>query len=894
MKINSTLLFLLLWFSVIHAQDKEPWKKINLSATQATAKLLGKLESNNAVLFQLDEGTLKTKLKEVQDKSLSNTTIQITVPNAKGDLEKFVIHEDSNFEAELQAKYPDIRSYSGKGVTDPTAVLNFSMSPLGIQTMITRNGNQMEFIEKDTENNDVYVVFDSKSKLKERLPFSCTTADETALVKKISNQTAKLVSSNQKFRTLRLALSCTGEYAKYHSGTAAPTVAVALAAMNATMTRVNGVFNRDLAVKLILIANNNLVVYTDATTDPYSASGVGVGDENTAGTWGTELQNTLTSVIGSANYDIGHLFGATGGGGNAGCIGCVCNTGKGSAYTSPSNGIPKGDTFDIDFVAHEMGHQLGANHTFSYDIEGTGVSVEPGSGSTIMGYAGITTDYDVEQHSQDYFSFVSISQIQTNLATKTCPVTTTISVGEPTVNAGADYTIPKGTAFVLKGTGGTSTALTYTWEENDSATSASGDSSMALSTKANGPLFRSFSPVNTTTRYMPSFENVLSGRLRSRWESVADVARTLHFVLTARDNAAEGLAQTISDEMVVNVSGAAGPFEVTSQNIDNLSWFQNTKQIVTWNVNGTNSLPGSSKVNIKLSTDNGVTFPITLAADVANDGSEEFTVPNVSSQFCRILIEPTDNIYYAVNSKAFAIGYTVVSSCQAYSFATPFNIPEQGSFASRTITVPSSDSFVSDVNVNVDISHTYFSDVQMELMSPQGTIVKLLYNGCSDVNGHLLINYDDAGGNLSCGSTTLQTVAPLGVLSSFNGESPQGTWSLRIRDIFTNDTGVLNAASVSICTQNYTLVPYDEINTDLIVSSSTNDENFNVKYISTSTNEIEILVFNTSGRRIFDKKYPNNGGFSQDVKLQTKPQAGIYFVTLLDGEIKKTAKMIIK
>ncbi len=891
MKINSVFVFLLLWFSVVHAQDKDPWKRIYTSTIQATNKLQGKSAAKDFIVFQLDETSLKNRLKSVQDKVSLSAAIEITVPNAKGVLEKFSIRENSNFEADLQAKYPDIRAYSGTGITDAAAVLNFSMSPSGIQTMITRGGNQMEFIEKSSENEDLYVVFDSKDRLKERLPFSCTTADASSLTKKTNNQSAKLVSSDKKFRTLRLALSCTGEYAAYHGGT----VALALAAMNATMTRVNGIFNRDLAVKLIIIANNNLVIYTNAATDPYSNSDVGVGDENTAGKWGPELQTTLTSVIGSVNYDIGHLFGASGGGGNAGCIGCVCDAAKGSAYTSPSNNVPKGDTFDIDFVAHEMGHQLGANHTFSYDIEGTGVSVEPGSGSTIMGYAGITTDYDVELHSKDYFSFASISQIQTNLATKSCPVTTTINTNLPAVNAGADYIIPKGTAFVLKGTGGSSSAVTYVWEENDSATSADGDLSFALSTKTNGPLFRSLPPVNTPVRYMPSFENVSAGRLASKWESVATVARTLHFVLTARDNAADGLAQTLSDEMIVNVNAAVGPFEVTSQNIDNLTWFQSTDQTVTWNVNGTNGLAGSSKVNIKLSTDNGVTFPIVLASDVSNNGSQVVTVPNVSSKLCRILIEPTDNIFYAINSKAFAIGYTSASSCQAFNFiTTPFNIPEQGNFATKTISFPSSGTSVVDVNVNVDISHTYFSDIQMELVSPKGTVVKLFYNGCSTKNGQLQLNYDDAGTDLSCSFTGLQTVTPLGVLANFNGEDPQGTWTLRIRDIFTSDTGVLNAASVNICTQNFTLVPFEEINKDLRVSSDSYDGNFNVKYNSTSSNPIEIVVYNTSGKRIFDKKYINNGAFNQDVKLQSRPQAGIYFVSLIDGGIKKSTKIIIK
>ncbi len=886
MKINSLFVFLLLWFSVIHAQEKEPWKRIS----QTTDKLISKSATKTAVLFQLDEEALKTKLESIQDKQASNATIQITIPNANGVLEKFSIHEDSNFEPELQAKYPDIRSYSGIGITDASAVLNFSMSPLGIQTMIARNG-QMEFIEKDTDNKNLYVVFDSKNKLKEHLPFSCTTIDETGLVNKKSNQTSKLVSSNKTFRTLRLALSCTGEYAAFHGGT----VDAALAAMNATMTRVNGIFNRDLAVKLLLIANNDQLIYLNASADPYSIASIGVGSSDVVGAWSDELQTTLNSKIGDANYDIGHLFGATGGGGNAGCIGCVCDAGKGSAYTSPSNDIPRGDAFDIDFVAHEMGHQLGANHTFSYELEGEGVSVEPGSGSTIMGYAGITTDYDVEQRSDDYFSFVSISQIQNNLATKNCPVTTTISANEPAVNAGADYTIPKGTPFVLQGTGDASPAVTYTWEQNDSATSSSGNSSIALSTKTDGPLFRSFPPVSTPVRYMPNFENVKAGRLISRWESVSDVARTLHFVLTARDNADEGLAQIISDEMVVNVDAAVGPFEIISQNIDNLSWFQNSSQTVKWNVNGTSSLPGASRVNIKLSTDNGVSFPIILASNVANDGSEAITVPDVSAQLCRILIEPTDNIFYAINSKTFAIGNLVETSCQTFDFDTPFTIPEQSNFASRTIVVPATAEVISDVNFNVTISHEYFSDVQMELVSPQGTVVKLFYSDCGTTDGVLDLVYDDAGGDLSCGNATLQTVAPLGVLSSFNGENPSGTWTLRIRDIFTSDSGVLNAASISICTPSYTAISADQITKDLRVSSNPNNGSFNVKYISTSSdNEIEIFVYDLSGKRLFAEKYPNNGGISQDVQLSNKPQAGVYFVTLVDGDTKKTAKMIIE
>ena len=893
MKIKSLFVIFLMCFSVVHAQDKEPWKRIESTSVQTTAKLLGKVEVSNAVLFQLDEETLKAKLKTVQDKTDAEAKIVLTIPNVNGVLEQFLIHEDSNFEPELQAKYPEIRSYSGIGMTDVTAVLNFSMSPSGIQTMISRKGNQMEFIEKDKRNNGVYVVFDSGKKSMERLPFSCNTLDLSVTINK-NSQTAKLVSSDKKFRTLRLALSCTGEYAVYHGGPN-PDVSDVLAAMNATLTRVNGIYNRDLAVKLLLIANNDLIVYTDASSDPYSEAEEGVGTAEVAGKWSNELQTTLNTVIGSSNYDMGHLFGASGGGGNAGCIGCICDSGKGSAYTSPANDIPEGDNFDIDFVAHEMGHQLGANHTFTYDIEGTISNVEPGSGSTIMGYAGITTDYDVEMHSDDYFSFISISQIQNNLVTKTCPVSTTISSSSPIVNAGADYVIPKGTAFVLKGTGDASSAVSYCWEENDVATTASGDLSFAVSSKTNGPLFRSLPPVSTPVRYMPALENVLAGRLTNKWESVPSVGRTLHFVLTARDNAGEGFAQTLSDEMVVTVNSNTGPFEVTSQNMDNLSWFKGAKQEITWNVNNTNTLSGAATVNIKLSTDNGISFPITLASAVANDGSEIVTVPDVSSQFCRILIEPINNIFYAVNSKTFAIDYLISPDCQNYDFVTPFDIPEQGNFdTSRTFTVPATDTSIANVSVDLDVSHTYFSDIQMDLISPQGTVVKLFHNVCGGASGRLKLNFNDAGSELSCSSGALQTVVPLGVLGEFNGENPQGTWTLRMRDMFTNDSGVLNSASVSICTRDFTLVP-DEIDEEVRVSSNPNDGNFNVQYISTSVNPyIELYVFDVSGNRLFQEKYANNGGFNENVQLPNRPRSGVYFVLLKDGSTEKKTKMIVK
>jgi len=899
MKINTVFLFLLVCCVSSYAQNQSAWKKVSQGTVSESDKRTFKSDSDREMLFQFDDSVFKSELIASQNNTGKNKKIEISIPNTEGILEKFIVWEASNFEPELQEKYPDIKSYAGRGITDSNATLYFSFSKKGIQTMVLRIGGESEFIEKYPEDRSLYKVFSAKGRVKGKLPFICTT-EEKNLNKELLNNTAKIASNNKSFKTLRLALSCTGEYAVYHGGTEAD----AMDAMNATMTRVNGIFNRDLAVRLILIANNNLVIYTNASTDPYSDASVGVGDGSTPGPWSQELQGNLDNVIGSANYDIGHLFGASGGGGNAACIGCVCGSGKGSAYTSPADDKPEGDSFDIDFVAHEMGHQLGAAHTFSHFIEGTGVSVEPGSGSTIMGYAGVTTYYDVQAHSDDYFSYASINQIQNNLAGKSCPVSIPITTNSPPiVNAGSDYTIPKGTAFVLKGSGSDpdGDTITYTWEQSDSAVNGENEGSIAFPTKTNGPLFRSLSPSNSPVRYMPNYNDVLANRLTNRWESVSNVARVLHFILTARDNAVLEGAQTNFDEMIVDVSGTVGPFVVTSQNTDGLSWFQGERQTITWDVNNTNTLSGSSAVNIKLSTDGGLTFPINLALNTPNDGSERIIVPNVdAAKYCRILIEPTDNIYYALNSKDFAIGYDVNFTCNTYNFSAPFQIPESTTYATRTINFPPTTAIVSDVNLKVAFMHTYLSDIEMDIISPKGTTVKLFDKNCGDTDGSLLINYDDNGGDFICGSSALQTVAPVNIvpfqfLASFNEEDPSGSWKLRVRDVYPEDTGTLNSASITICTKSFTLVPYSVNNYEFTTTPNPNEGVFTVKFTSKSPSEkIKVFVYDILGKVLFAEEYPNVGDFVQEIELPNKPQTGVYFVRLTDGQVEKVSKILIK
>ncbi|WP_395057686.1 reprolysin-like metallopeptidase [Flavobacterium sp.] len=652
----------------MQAQTSKYWSTHNATTNKirATDKGVARLSFPKTFdLYDLNTAQLRNSLFSTINRS-NNQIVTITLPNADGEFEQFEMTEASNFEPALQAQFPEIRAYSGKGITDRYATIKLSISPQGIQTMIFRTDKENEFIEPYSQDHSVYAIFKSQRE-KGKLPWTCST-DDHALVLDINNQIPSTnKSSTAQLKVMRLAQSCNGEYAAYFGASTAGNSAdqaKVLAAFNATLTRCNGVYEKDLALHLNLIANTTSVIFYNAATDPYST---------TLSQWNSQLQTTLTNTIGAANYDIGHMFGASGGGGNAGCIGCVCGTAKGSGITSPADGIPQGDNFDIDYVVHEVGHQLGGNHTFSNSNEGSGVSKEVGSGVTIMGYAGITSQ-DIAPHSIDIYHETTIAQIQANLATKTCPVTTSISANNatPIVNAGLDYTIPKSTPFTLTGSAtdaNTGDTLTYCWEQNDDGGTQTGASSVASIAKTSGPNWRSWSPTASPTRYFPIIQSVVAnsattagtGNDSINVEALSSVARTLNFRLTVRDNAPYSsvapikVGQTNFDDMVVTVNATAGPFTVSSPNTA-VSYAGGSSQTVTWNVAGTTANGvNCANVDIYLSTDGGLTYPVALLLGTPNDGTQAVTIPNTPGTSNRIMVKGANHIFFDISNINFTI-----------------------------------------------------------------------------------------------------------------------------------------------------------------------------------------------------------------------------------------------
>ncbi len=713
MKKSLLILTLIFSFGQMIAQGSSVWHKVTSNITSKKVRVQQNINNEGEYYFSIDINAFKQPLANVKDKFSKQKGVVVEFPNLKGEIEKFQVWENSNMTPDFQALFPQIRAYVGKGITNLGATINFSVSPQGLQTVLFRTDGETEFIEAYDKEATAYVVYSSKNRIKKA--FNCTTPNEQLETELLNTSSIFSKSSAGSSKTMRLALSCTAEYANAFNATSSADVALVVAAMNATMTRVNGVYEKDIAVHLNMI-NNTSIIYYDPTTDPYS-------DAANMNNWNAELQANLTSVITAANYDIGHLFGASGGGGNAGCIGCVCVAStKGSGITSPGAGLPQGDSFDIDYVAHEMGHQLGGNHTFTQASEGTIAQTEPGSGSTIMGYAGIT-NYDVQGHSDPIFSYKSIYQIQTNLNSKTCPVSTSLvgTNATPAVNAGADYTIPVGTAFMLTGTAtdaNSSDVLTYLWEQNDVGTAANA-SSQVLQSKAAGPNFRTFKPSTNKFRYFPQMGKILSGTLlvttssNSNWESVSSVARTLNFTFTARDNHA-GSGQTATDASIVTVNTTGGAFSVSSQSTTGISYPGLSTQTVTWVPGSTASAPfNSPTVDILISTNvstsletfnattptspNATTWT-TIASGVPNNGSYAVTLPNVTANTttCRFMVKAVGNIFLAINAKNFTITPALANETFGLNNFALYPNPNKGNFSIQFESIS-----INDINIAV-------------------------------------------------------------------------------------------------------------------------------------------------------------------------------------------------
>ena len=594
-----------------------------------------------------------------------NLTPEILLPKPDGQMARFHVWESSIQEPALQAKFPEIRTFCGQGIDDPRATIRLDINPyFGFHGQIlTPEGNY--YIDPYSRNDvDHYMSYFTTDHIKPH-DFVCYT-NEPSLPRPDGVEAGPCRGTTLK--TYRLAIACTGEYAVAVGGT---TAGALHAAIVTSANRVSGVYETEISVRLILVSNNNVIEYMSASTDPFT------GNSN-ANTLINESQTVITANIGSANYDFGHTF-STGGGGLA-QLGCVCSSNN-KARGITGSPQPTGDDYDIDYVAHEMGHQLGGNHTFNSNLSScsgnraSSAAYEVGAGTTIMGYAGICGADDTQPHSDPVFHAISFDEISSYINSGgTCGTNTPTGNTLPAItamdNMGAN--IPLNTPFTLTGTAtdADGDALSYCWEEWDLGTSTTWAAGANNSTS---PIFKSRLPKTIGSRTFPDIAVILAnyptnptstmGGLKG--ETLPKVARTMKFRLTIRDNRAggggvvsggAGCQTGYTANFPINAITGTGPFIVTYPDASGLSFPGGSSVTVTWNVAGTNVAPiNTAKVKIMFSSNGGQNFNTVLLDSTDNDGSEAVILPVGATTTARIKVMAVGNVYFDISNNNFSI-----------------------------------------------------------------------------------------------------------------------------------------------------------------------------------------------------------------------------------------------
>lgn len=614
--------------------------------------------------LRADTAVLRGQLDAAPREFTASHGAILSLPMPDGSFQRFEVMESPIMAPALAARYPRIRTYRGVGIDDPSATARLDMTPRGFHAMVTGASGTV-FIDPEA-GGDYYRSFNKRDYGRavargegERMVCQVQDTGDHAHEYHERRETV-LARTGSQLRTYRLAVAATGEYTAFHGGTVSNTLAAIVTAIN----RVNQIYGRDLAIGFVLVADNDAVIYTDAASDPY--------DNTDASVIMAQNQVNLDTVIGTANYDIGHVF-STGSGGLAG-LGAACNDGFKAAGTT-GLAHPVGDPFYIDYVAHEIGHQLGARHTFNGTTSNcvapnrsAATAYEPGSGSTIMAYAGLCGDEDLQSNTDATFHAGSIEEILAYIATGgSCYSVSATGNNPPDVDAGPDYTIPCGTAFVLNGSAtdpDVGDSLTFQWDQMDAGTAT--DSTTYGTDLGDNALFRSFLPRENTYRHFPRLINQLANR-SDKAEALPTTSRTVNFRLTVRDGN-KGVAE---DDMQVVVDNNAGPFTITSLSPASATYNAFDAVTITWDVAESDAAAvNCAFVNIELLTFNaGKTSYCThtLATNTANDGSQQITIPALANANARFRVMCRDNIFYDITDSDLTINAATAASTNCVS-----------------------------------------------------------------------------------------------------------------------------------------------------------------------------------------------------------------------------------
>ncbi|MBQ4837895.1 reprolysin-like metallopeptidase [Pseudoalteromonas luteoviolacea] len=685
-----------------------------------------------------NDGLKRTYLDtaKLSDLLVGEGVVQIELPSPSGELLLFNLTPYSVMPKSLAEKYPEIKTYIGVQANNPAVKGTFDYSPNGFFGVYDLAGKRVFIEPKMTEAASAKVLYrvyykyaiashGRHSDYLLREPRKHNNSFEYRAQRVDTPSLSTPITNDLKYR---LAIATTGEYAQFHGGTKSSVMAALVTLVN----RVNQVYMRDLSTSFELVESNDELIFLDASADPFANESSDI-DEITA---------VIDARIGVSGYDIGHLVG-TGAGGLAG-FGVACGEAKAEGITG--NPQPINDAFAIDYVAHEIGHQLGADHTFNGQMGAcessnhvAGSAFEPGSGSTIMGYTGICEAQNLQASSDPYFHIHSIEQMATYTRQgggSSCGVRNAKANQMPIVNAGDNYTIPARTPFKLTGsaTDADGDSLTYSWQQYDLGSATNSPQEDAID-RGTGPLFRVFNPTESSTRTFPKMSDVLSGSV-SYGEALPTTSRTLNFRLLVRD----GTGNIADDAMTVTVIGNQQGFSVQEPS-DNTEWTLGT-QTVRWHTADTQNAPVScSSVDILLSLDGGETFPTLIADDVTNDGEHDVALSGLaSSSFGKIKIMCSNNVFFAVNSGNIQIQGSTEPVAPHISEQETLEVAEdtsitlsisnfkyQGGFNAESLTISSGNNYTAS-GLTVTPAANFNGTLTVPLTATRGELTSDTYN----------------------------------------------------------------------------------------------------------------------------------------------------------------------
>lgn len=678
------LLVLFVFFTSLNAQL---WQESSLENVNNIEAYLHIPEKNR--IYILDDAKMKTLLWACPQEGLRGIDSNPIIPFPLGDgtFDNFQVVEYSMMEKELAEGYPEIKTFYGYSLTHSYRTIRIDYTLLGLRAVISEKYDKTYIEYLSREDRHTRIIYSRKDYSKKKFWKCEFEEDSQGFHNNTPHRNIGSRAGDCLFRTYRLAQATTGEYSNFHGANNASQSGLVMSAITTTINRINEIYEQDITVRLILVNNTDDLFFYDPTTDPYTNSN--------GGTMLGQNQTTCDNIIGNANYDIGHVF-STGGGGVA-YLNAVCNNSiKAGGVTGLSQ--PIGDPFDIDYVAHEVGHQFGAQHTQNNSCNRSNASaMEPGSASTIMGYAGICSP-NVQNNSDPYFHAISIQEMTSRITSTSCHSTLSFSNAAPSLTNLQDYSIPVSTPFILTAEASDmdGDSLLYCWEQMNNQVAPM----PPQSTNTVGPTFRSKIAESSPSRYFPPLNNVVNNSPNT-WEVLPSVGRTMNFRVTVRDLPQINGNAGCTDEknMVVTTVSGAGPFIITSHNTPTI-WEEGEVVTISWNVANTNIAPiNCGQVEIVLSYDGGSHFSTVMGTNLPNIGSANVTVPVGTSAQARFMVKAINNVFYDVNNAHITINPGPSTFFMAIS-PTSLNVCETDS-AQLTVSTTVFNGFSGDVSFSV-------------------------------------------------------------------------------------------------------------------------------------------------------------------------------------------------